>query len=174
MHLVDPTGHKLAQTQEGFETRGRRVVVVLGGRVRAPIHKQMLFGTGLEPLVGGGDRRGGGQVFGKVERDGWEGDHVRNEGTCHKGHGGECIMLVPRSLVFVRRTVPGKVEEKIGFVSDLLLGKTGSPKGGESLDESQETSGSWVDLRGGTDEPKAPQGMLVADQAGQGGGHASL
>ena len=58
--------------------------VVVGQRVRAPINKQGLFGTGLEPLVGGDDRWSGGKVFRKVEGDWGEGDNSDRRGVAMK------------------------------------------------------------------------------------------
>jgi len=48
-------------------TCGHGVGVVVRYRVRAPVDKQVLFGVGVESLVGGDDRWDGGKAIGKVE-----------------------------------------------------------------------------------------------------------
>jgi len=128
MHLVDPAGHKLSQAHKGVRAGSRGVRVVSGGRIGAPILKQVLSGRGLEPLLEGDDRRAGGEVLCKVEGEREESDHVRDEGRCHEGQGRECVISLSRVLVLVRRTVPREVEEEVRLVINLLLGKTRSPK----------------------------------------------
>jgi len=97
-----------------------------------------------------------------VKRDRRESDHVGDEGRRHQGQGRECIVTVPEVLVLVRRTVPREVEEEVRLVGDLLLGKGRSLRCGEGGNDPREAGRGWVNLWGGTDEPKACEATLVA------------
>ena len=98
-----------------------------------------------------------------------ESDNVRDEGSSHECQGSECIVLVPRVLRLVWRTVPRKVEEEVGVVGGLFLWEALSTEGGEGGTMSRKPCGTFVDLRRGTNEPEACEAAVVANQTGKRG-----
>jgi len=110
----------------------------------------------------------GGEIVHKVEGDWGESDYFRDEGSNHECQDSECVVVVPGVPGLVCRTVPRKVEKKVGLVGVSFLGEALSPERGEGGNGPWEPCRSGVNLRRGTGEPKAGKTALVLNRTQKG------